>query len=103
MSIAEDIATEIVAVMEAVKRHDLASALQHQENALKYTRFALRAVAIEISLRELHQKPIGPLPTMQMMYRDVEKCLVDQKVSIERLAVVFAKIQSEHSGVVGEA
>lgn len=103
MSIAEDIASEIVAVMEAVKRHDLAAALQHQEVALKFTGFALRALEIEISLRELHKMPIGPLPSMQKMYRDIERCLADQKTAIERLAVVFAKIQAEHSGVVGKS
>ena len=94
---------EIVAVMQAVRRHDLAAALQHQEVALKLTQSALRGLSVEIALRELHQMPIGPLPTMQRMYRDVEKCLVDQKLSIERLATVFAKIQAEYSGVVGSA
>ena len=40
---------------------------------------------------------------MQMMYRDVEKCLVEQKTGVERLAVVLAEIQAHHAGVVGKA
>jgi len=103
VNIAEDIAVEIVAFMQAVRRQDLVGALRHQEVALKLTQFALQGVEIEIAVRESHQRPLGPLLSMQMMYRDVEKCLVEQKTGVERLAVVLAEIQAHHAGVVGKA
>jgi hypothetical protein len=89
--------------MQAVKRQDLVGAFRHQEVALKLTQFALQGVECEIAVRESHQRPLGPLLSMQMMYRDVEKCLVEQKASVERLVIVIAEIQAHHAGVVGKA
>lgn len=103
MSIAERIAAEIVSLMEAVKRNDLGVALLHQGRAFKLTQIAIKAIELEIGSRELDKKPIGPLHSMKLMYVDVAQCLSVQRDGIERLAIVFAKIQAKHSGVVGKA
>jgi CBS-domain-containing membrane protein len=103
VGLAEKISAEIVALMAAVKRNDLGSALQHQEKAIDFTRLALEAIRLEIESRELDCRSLGPLRSMQIMYRDVELCLTNQRAIIERLALVYARIQAKHSGVVGRA
>ena len=103
MSIADKVAAEIAAIMEAVRRNDLGSALQHQEKAVGLTKLALQAIGLEIESRELDQRTLGPLLSMQSMYGDIESCLAYQRVTIEHLAVVLANIQASRSGVVGQA
>jgi len=84
VDLTKQIETEIVALMQAVRRHNLGLAISCHERAFWITKFALHAIEDEMS-KEFNQDSFESLLSMQKAYRDIESSLVEQRAAIDRL------------------